>query len=51
MGWAVLPYAFVLGVVVGAFSVALAIRTAGSARAARPPQRQPALRVVIGGRR
>jgi hypothetical protein len=50
MGWALLPLAFVLGVVAGAWSILRAFRDARSARPARVPQR-PALRVIAGGRR
>lgn len=53
MGWALLPFvaagAFVFGMIAGAWAITLAIRTANSARRARPPQR-PKLRLIAGGR-
>jgi hypothetical protein len=49
MGWALLPLAFALGIVAGAWSILRAFRDVRSVRPARIPQ-PPALRVIVGGR-
>lgn len=50
MIWTLLPVVFVLGIAAGGLFDRLAARDARSVRHLRPRQ-QPALRVVIGGRR
>lgn len=49
MSWALIPLAFVLGIMAGGYFDRLAARDARSVRHLRPRQ-QPALRLVVGGR-